>query len=270
MRMRMSLKDNTKKYYRHFLVLVLLIILIPLSTNLSRTRSELFPVNLDRPIGLQILTQMLGEVRTILSSYLYIRADLYHHERMEKHYWARDKATLPLYRLITALDPHNENAYDFGAYHLAINFKKTDQAIDFLREGLKYNPRSFKLHFTMGDIYYTDSNFTSAITYYEKAFNLTNDLLEIKNVLRRLFWSNRKLERYKEANKYLQMWSRLDPVDPLPARFSSEMQQIMSGEKTEEDFKIHEQTEEEAQKVFRNATDHHSCKSGCKSEHHKH
>jgi tetratricopeptide (TPR) repeat protein len=262
----MKLKDTLKKYYRHILLMVLLIVTFPLSTSLSRTRSQYFPMNLDRPIGLQIFTQMIGEVRTIIASYIYIRVDQYHHEREDKIKWNEDAATLPLYRLITALDPHHENAYDFGAYHLAINFKKVEPAIDFLQEGLKYNPKSYKLHFTMGDIYYTQQKFVPALNYYEKALNLTTDQLEIKNVLRRLYWSNRKLKRFDEALKCLQMWRMMDPADPLPARFSTEVSQLISGEKTEEDFIEQEEEKEEdnIHDVTRKFTEKDTCKSGCK------
>ncbi len=209
---------------------------VSLAGNLTRDRLEYFPTSLDRPIGVQLFSEMIGEARTILASYIYIRADLYHHEREDKIRWDRDPATLPLYRVITALDPKNVNAYDFGGWHLAKNFGKYDQGISFLMEGLKYNPDSFQLHFTIGDIYYFKEEFQGAIRYYLKALDLAQDPTDIKNTLRRLYWSNRQLKNYALAGQYVRMMHSIDPTDASAKNLAEELHQLITGKKTEEEM----------------------------------
>ena len=217
-------------------IIILFGILISLARGLTRDRLEYFPTSLDRPIGVQLFSELIGESRTILAAYIYIRADMYHHERETKLAWNKDPATLPLYRIITALDPKYVNAYDFGGWHLAKNFKKYNEGIGFLMEGLRYNPDSFQLYFTIGDVYYFKGDYRAAIKYYMKALVLAQHQVDIKNTLRRLYWSNRRIKHYKLAGQYLQMMYNLDPGEPAMKNMAKELKQLISGEKTEEQF----------------------------------
>lgn len=245
----MKMKKVLKKYYRHILILVLLALVVTLSTDLSLFRAVYFPINLERPVGMQIFSEMIGETRTILASYIYIRADMYHHERQERINWKKDPATLPLYRLITTLDPRMEKAYDFGAYHLAVNFKKYDEGIKFLQEGMRYNPDSFILHFTMGDIFYMKGDYETAARYFRQALDLFDTEVDVRNCLRRLYWTNRKLKNYDQAEKYVVMWYKLDPDYELVKRLAKELHQLKTGEKTEEDFERAKMSKEEKEKA---------------------
>lgn len=225
-----------RQYFQIILILILLFFAVNLSSNLSEMRLREFPVNLDRPQGIQIFTEMIGEVRTIIASYIYIRAEMYHHERESKIDWRQDAATLPLHRLVTALNPKFVKAYDFGAYQLAVNLKKTREAIKFLREGLHYNPDSYDLHFTMGNIYYTRKDYSTAIKWHKKALKLAKERVDIANCLRRLYWENRKIGNYEEAKKYITILRQEEPDLPVNNRYETELEQLISGEKTEEDF----------------------------------
>ncbi len=230
------MKKKHWEYVKIALVLILFAIVVPLSTHLSQYRVLYFPTNLDRPIGMQLFSEMIGEVRTILASYIYIRADMYHHEREEKINWRKDPVTLPLYRLITTLDPKMDKAYDFGAYHLAVNFKKYNEGIKFLREGLRYNPKSYILHFTMGDIFYMKGEYETSIKYFLEALDLARNDVDVRNCLRRLYWANRKIGRYDESLKYLKMWSKMAPKDPVLPHLYKELYELKAGKKTEKDF----------------------------------
>lgn len=235
------------QYIKVIVILILVFFMVNLSTNLSAMRLQQFPVNLDRPQGVQIFTEMIGEVRTILASYIFIRADMYHHEREGKTDWRSDAVTLPLHRLVTALDPKFVQAYDFGAYQLAVNFKKTREGIKFLREGLHYNPDSFALHFTMGNIYYNRKDFKTAIKWHKKALVLAKTRVDQFNCLRRLYWEYRRIGEYQEAKKYITILRQEDPEYPVYPRFEKELDQLISGEKTEADFdrEIKQQKEKE-------------------------
>ena len=264
-----KIKGIFKDYYKIIVILILVFIMVNLSTKLTAFRQDKFPINLDRNQGVQILTQMIGEVRTILASYIYIRADMYHHERETKKDWREDPATLPLHRLVTMLDPKFVQAYDFGAYHLAVNFKKYHEAIKYLREGLHYNPESFTLHFTMGNIYYYKKDFETAIKWHKECLKLAKTRIEVLNTLRRLYWEYRKMGDFKESKKYLTILRREDPGYPIYKRFETELDQLISGEKTEEDFKkerdkAREETKENLDKLD---THQHEHKHGDSSGH---
>lgn len=370
-----------KKYFKHIIILILFAVMVPLASGLSNARLQYFPVNLDRPQGVQIITEMIGEIRTIIASYIFIRADMYHHERETKVSWNKDPATLPLHRIVTALDPKFEKAYDFGAYHLAVNFEKYDEAIKFLKEGLHYNPDSYTLNFTMGDIFYyrdpnklnvpailnwpaflemlkthdnpltariwdflgtrceeegkkaqsiienwtpgtdmdreskeavvlalnkiissrfffdrslflehitlapeareilqlgmdnlgkkdlrifnrelfnqifpgmiapvQDNEYRTAIKYHLKALKLAANVVEQMNALRRLYWEYRQLGKYEEAGKFLAIMKEIAPRDSVTIKLDRELNQLISGEKTERDFVKKETSLEEAQK----------------------
>jgi tetratricopeptide (TPR) repeat protein len=211
--------------------------MVNLSTYLSNLRSRFVSVNLDRPMAMQIFSEMIGEVRTVLASYILITADMYHHERGDKIDWRRDPATLPLHRLVTALDPHIEQSYDFGAYQLAVNMKKTREAIGFLQEGLRYNPKSYQLNFTMGDIYYIKKDFGVAEKYYLRAYKLTDTLIEKANVIRRMYWCERYLKNYAQARVYLNLLKQISPDFAVYARFEKELNDLEQGVKTEEQIK---------------------------------
>jgi tetratricopeptide (TPR) repeat protein len=254
-------------------ILVMFALCVHVSVGLSQMRNTYFPVNLDRSLGMQLLTGLIGEARTILASYIYIRADMYHHERGDKINWQKDPATLPLYRLITALDPKFVNAYDFGAWHLAINFKKRAQAIQFLLEGLHYNPDSYNLYFTMGDIYYFSEDYASASRFYIKALSHTSEHVEIKNCLRRLYWSERKMKRYQEAGRYLQMLYNTEPDNPVLPIQAAELNDLMTGKKTEADFEkdrqaIKESLRKTLEQQEKGGKDSHGHK--CSNPDHKH
>lgn len=223
-----------KQYYKHILILILFAIAVPLTNYLTVLRSEKFPVNLDHSIGVQIFTQMIGEVRTIIASYIYIRADMYHHEREDKIDWRSDSVTLPLHRIVTALDPNFEQAYDFGAYHLAVNFKKYPEAIKYLREGLRYNPDSFKLRFTMGDIFYYRKDYETAAKWHREALKIAlkkNNKIDIMNCLRRLYWECRNIKDYDEAEKYIKAEMAIAPDHPVVKRMLDEIEKLKRGEK---------------------------------------
>ncbi|MCD4784504.1 MAG: hypothetical protein K8T10_11840 [Candidatus Eremiobacteraeota bacterium] len=222
-----------KQYHKHILILILFAIAVPLTNYLTVLRSEKFPVNLDRSVGVQIFTQMIGEVRTIIASYIYIRADMYHHERDDKIDWRKDAVTLPLHRIVTALDPKFEQAYDFGAYQLAVNFKKYPEAIKFLREGLDYNPGSFKLTFTMGDIFYYKKDYETAAKWHKKALKIAlkkNNRIDIMNSLRRLYWEYRKMKNYDEAEKYIKAEKAVAPDHPTIKRMTEDLEKLRRGE----------------------------------------
>lgn len=67
----------------------------------------------------------------------------------------REKEILPWLKLSAEMDPHRIDTYTVAAYWLATQLHKVPEAEQFLREGLRENPRSYEILFALGRIYYS-------------------------------------------------------------------------------------------------------------------
>jgi tetratricopeptide (TPR) repeat protein len=66
----------------------------------------------------------------------------------------KEREMLPFLKLSAELDPQRIDTYTVAAYWLSRTLSKPDQAEEFLREGLKANPRSYEILFELGRISY--------------------------------------------------------------------------------------------------------------------
>ena len=66
----------------------------------------------------------------------------------------REKEILPWLKLSAEMDPHLIDTYTVAAYWLATQLHKVPEAEQFLREGLRENPKSYEILFALGRIYY--------------------------------------------------------------------------------------------------------------------
>ena len=86
---------------------------------------------------------------------------------------AEEKETLPWFYYATKLNPHNIDAYVVGGYWAGMMLDRPDEGIRFLKEGLRYNPDSWKIHAEIAKIYFKKKeDYEKAIIYYEKAHSL--------------------------------------------------------------------------------------------------
>jgi len=89
---------------------------------------------------------------------------------IDDYFWHRGEferciATL---RLITAMDPHDAEAYSGGAW-LMQNQLRDDEAEAYLIEGVRNNPDLYDLYWELGYFYYMHERFAEAIDNLEKA-----------------------------------------------------------------------------------------------------
>lgn len=98
-----------------------------------------------------LLLPLLG-FREAAAGLLWVRCDEFFHS-------GDYDAILPLVRLITWLDPHAENVFITGAWHLAYNFTDSNERSDrryiipsqeLLKEGIRNNPRIPDINFEYG------------------------------------------------------------------------------------------------------------------------
>jgi len=116
----------------------------------------------------------LGGLRGVAADLLYLKAD---------EFWQEEKweETLPLYRAITILQPHYVDYWSLAGFHFAWDMvfrekKEEDKekysklGIEYLKEGLSYNPDVYKLYFDLGFTYdHKLKNYDEAIKWYKKA-----------------------------------------------------------------------------------------------------
>lgn len=97
---------------------------------------------------------LAGEFRTVEANLLWLKADQYHHEFEQANTnWTKDTDLLGLLNLITDLDPHFIEAYSSGAVIYARGSKAPHKAIEYLDEGIRFNPDAWELHRIAAIIY---------------------------------------------------------------------------------------------------------------------
>lgn len=120
---------------------------------------------------------LAGEFRTVFANLLWIKAETYHHEFIQRDpNWTKDKELLGIITMITALDPHFAEAYESGAYIYADGEKNTKKAVNYLCEGIANNPKSWELHQLLAIFYYRKMhNSTLAIEHQKLAVAYCSD-----------------------------------------------------------------------------------------------
>ena len=189
---------------------ILAILIISICVKLDEYAQESFK-NRNVDNSPSALIDILGELRYTAAAILWMKTDYYQHEY---EYSGKDFRTnepiMPLIRLITLLDPHFIQAYDFGAYHLAVNLKKKDESMKFLKEGITNNPDAFELNWEYGFLLYIDKKYSESLPYLTKARTLRNQKTPVYDDWIKMIWVNsriadtlKKLGKSEEAEPYL-------------------------------------------------------------------
>lgn len=120
-----------------------------------------------------VMLDALGELRTALAKNIYFQTDLYHHEMEEqKIIWTQERDLMAMYKMVTMLDPRFIEAYDIASYQLVENFKKPEEGLAYLDEGLQNNPDSALLHFDKAFLLQHLKRYQEAVAEANKAMVL--------------------------------------------------------------------------------------------------
>jgi hypothetical protein len=139
--------------------------------------------------GVNVFNLFFG-FRRVAANFVWLQVDRFWHQGMMYR-------MIPLMRTCVALDPNFVEAYLLGSWHLAYNVtaKMVDTpmplrkwsakyqacvgeketyyylAIDFLKDGVRNNPRNYKLYFDLGFSVYKNklSDFANAVKYLSEA-----------------------------------------------------------------------------------------------------
>ncbi|MCD6310479.1 MAG: tetratricopeptide repeat protein, partial [Candidatus Eremiobacteraeota bacterium] len=195
-------------------VVILLLIVIPLNSELNRLKTSFIPDDLpDTPT--QMFLSLLGELRYTLAAVLWMKCDHYHHEFEVEHHGNpfKNPPMLQLMKMVTVLDPHFEQAYSVTAYDLAVSFDKKEEALKFINEGIKNNPESRLLFWDKGFILFHFQEYREAIAPLTIAFQRSTKRFDKLNSARLLAHSYLKLGDKARAKKYLKKILELSPDD---------------------------------------------------------
>ncbi len=142
------------------------------------------------------LLDILGELRYTAAAILWLKTDYYQHEyEFQGHDYRTNEPIMPLIRLVTILDPHFVQAYDFGAYHLAVNLKKNKESMKFLQEGITNNPEAFELVWEYGFLLYLDKKYSEALPFLMKARTLRSQKTPVYEDWLKIVWVDSRISK---------------------------------------------------------------------------
>jgi tetratricopeptide (TPR) repeat protein len=196
------------------------------------------------------MTQLFFGFRKMAANLLWLQVDKYWHAGMVHR-------MVPLMKTTVALDPNFVDAFLLGAWHLAYNAtaQMTDtpeslkvyspyyqarigpkeefyyQAIDFLKDGIRKNPRNYKLYFDLGfSIYELKLNdFANAVRYLSEAMRYKHD----RWVPRQLAIAQQKNGQYADALAGWEAYFKQYPDNPNAPRFIKTNQALLVEEEAD-------------------------------------
>ena len=192
-------------------LIILLLLSIPLQAQIDAERQKLgLSVSPAPAQAARSLWRFLGGVRSIAAAYLWIKIDEIHHAYYGDIH--REQELIPLYRLVTWLDPQWEDAYFVGSYLLYI-YKRPKESLAFAEEGVKMNPRSAKLYYSLGQIQFLQKKYEDAEKSLTKAVECSKNPTERAACLLLLTQVYRKMGDHEKAQKvweeYLEVRAQL-------------------------------------------------------------
>ncbi len=185
--------------------------------------------------GVNIFNLFFG-FRKIAASLIWLEVDRYWHQGLLYR-------MVPLMRTCVTLDPNFVEAYLIGAWHLAYNataklidtpqhLKKWSPkykacvgeketfyylAIDFLKRGIRHNPRDYKLYFDLGFAIYKNkmNDYPNAVRYLTEAVRVPHE----RWVRRQLYICQELNGQYEEALQGWEDYKKRFPDNPVAPRF---------------------------------------------------
>jgi len=159
----------------------------------------------------QVLNSLLaGGFRGLATDLLWIRADEYSHRGQ----WYK---LLPIFKMVTFLQPNFVTAWSVGGWHIAFNLyfhgrteeekkKWLNEALRFLKEGIQSNPNRYELYFELGWTYFHKlKDYRNTIRYLKRAIRFPHPQF-VEHLLAHAYENN---GQFKEA---LKIWKNLQTI----------------------------------------------------------
>jgi tetratricopeptide (TPR) repeat protein len=147
---------------------------------------------------------------------------------------AEAREILPWIKFSAEMDPGRVETYTVGAYWLR-QIKRNDEALRFLREGMRANPSSYEILYELGLCYEERRDMALARNLWELALRRWQeqqaaapepDKLTLAQILTHLTRLEVRANRRDQALKYLEM---LKKVSPSPARIQQRIDDVKAG-----------------------------------------
>lgn len=157
--------------------------------------------------GEMINSVLAAGFRGLAADLIWIRVDDYSHRGQ----WYK---LLPLFKMVTFLQPKFITAWQVGGWHMAYNLyfhasnpeeksKWLGAAFQFLKAGIQHNPDRYELYFEVGWTYFHKvKDYPNAIKYLTKAVQYKHPQV-IEHVLAHAYEAN------GELGKALDIWRKL-------------------------------------------------------------
>lgn len=161
------------------------------------------------------------------------------YKRMEGHDHNDPKSALPLFRLMTWIDPQFIPGWTTGATVLGRERSEAsiDMGIDLLKEGLQHNPNSPSILSELGRFYASKKgDFAKALPYLRRAAELKVDPVKLDEIeadgltsaYRWLCLSYRELGRAGDMHRIARQGLQLFPDDPVLLRCAADTPYIFT------------------------------------------
>ena len=189
---------------RIVILLCFLIIIVASGLKLDKYSQQIFDKRYANLASSSALLDIIGELRYTAAALLWVKIDIYHHEyEFKGKDIMRNTSIMPLFRLVTLLDPHFIQAYDVGAYTLVVDLKKVEEGMEFLKEGMNNNPDSFELTWQYAFLLYYQKKYEEAVPVLLRAREIRdNTTTEVYDEHMKISWvDTRIIDCYKRLGQ---------------------------------------------------------------------
>lgn len=161
------------------LVIILLLAAAILQWGLDQTPAGTSEAEIESFPSASSLLDLLGGARQYVAYVLYIKTDTLHHT----YYGSalEEGELVPYFMLITLLNPSYISAYYVGAGTIDAQGKRAE-AIDFTLQGLRANPESADLYYSLGDLYLEEKRYEDAREAFETSLQYEPEIIN-RNML---------------------------------------------------------------------------------------
>jgi tetratricopeptide (TPR) repeat protein len=161
------------------LIIIMLLAAAILQWGLDRTPAGTNEAEIEGFPSASSLLDLLGGARQYVAYVLYIKTDTLHHT----YYGSalEEGELVPYFILITLLDPNYISAYYVGAGTIDAQGKR-DEAIEFTLQGIRANPESADLYYSLGDLYLEEERYEDAKVAFEKSLQYEPEIVN-RNML---------------------------------------------------------------------------------------
>ncbi|HEY0551599.1 MAG TPA: hypothetical protein VGF13_18490 [Verrucomicrobiae bacterium] len=150
------------------------------------------------------------------------------------------KEILPWIKLAAQLDPQKVESYTVGAYWLRM-LNKNGEAEQFLREGLRQNPRSYEIMLELGRSYFERQDYVPARNVLEMAMSRWREQENAKSeeqqnrfaAMQILNHLSRVEDRTGHPQRAIEWLAILKKISPHPAEIDKRIAEVRAGQPLE-------------------------------------